>query len=60
MAVIQNKIKLVGSKGSKELEAIFDSGATYSSIQPDLAEKIGMVEPLPEPTEFGTAKMVKS
>jgi len=30
MAVIQNKIKLVGSKGSKEVLALFDNGANYS------------------------------
>ena len=56
MAVITKQIKLVGSKGSKESEAIFDSGATYSCIQPELAEKLGMIEPLPERMEFGTAK----
>ena len=56
MAVITKQIKLVGSKGNKESEAIFDSGATYSCIQPELAEKLGMIEPLPERMEFGTAK----
>ena len=56
MAVITKQIKLIGSKGSKESEAIFDSGATYSCIQPELAEKLGMIEPLPERMEFGTAK----
>ena len=56
MAVITKQIKLVGSKGSKESEAIFDSGATYSCIQPDSAEKLEMVGALPEPMEFGTAK----
>ena len=56
MAVIQKEIKLVGSKGEKKVEAIFDSGATYSCIKPELAEELEIVLPLPEPMEFGTAK----
>ena len=56
MAVIQKLIKVVGSKGSQEVEAIFDSGSTYSCIQPELASKLGIIEALPEPMEFGTAK----
>ena len=56
MAVIIKKIRLKGSKGEVEREAIFDSGATYSCIHPKLAERLGAVESLPEPMEFGTAK----
>jgi hypothetical protein len=56
MAVIQKRIHLVGSKGSREEIAIFDSGSTYSCIQPELAEKLATVEPLPEPMDFATAK----
>ena len=56
MAVIQKRIRLAGSKGSQDEVAIFDSGATYSCIQPELARKLGTVEPLPEPMDFGTAE----
>jgi hypothetical protein len=56
MAVIQKTIGLVGSLGSKEELALFGSGATYSCIQPLLAQQLGHVEPLPEPMAFGTAK----
>ncbi|MFQ6059725.1 MAG: retropepsin-like aspartic protease [Thermoplasmata archaeon] len=56
MTVIQKRIRLVGSKGKDEVDAIFDSGSTYSCIQPDLAEKLGLVEPLPAPKNFGTAE----
>jgi len=56
MAVIQKLIRLVGSKGSQEEMAIFDSGSTYSCIRPELAEKLATIEPLPEPMDFGTAK----
>ena len=56
MAVIEKEIKLVGSKGQRKVVAIFDSGSTYSCIEPGLARSLGMVEALPEPMDFGTAK----
>ncbi len=56
MAVIQKNIRLVGSKGGKEVVALFDSGATYSCIEPQLAKELEQVIPLPEPMDFGTAK----
>ena len=56
MAVIQKEIRLVGSKGKREELALFDSGATYSCLRPDIARELGNVENLPEPREFGTAK----
>ena len=56
MAVIEKEIRLAGSRGEKELIALFDSGSTYSCIKPGLAEILGRPEPLPEPMEFGTAK----
>jgi hypothetical protein len=56
VAVIQKLIKLAGSKGSQEVEAIFDSGSTYSCIQPELAAKLETILSLPEPMDLGTAK----
>ncbi|TES93727.1 MAG: retroviral-like aspartic protease [Candidatus Cloacimonadota bacterium] len=56
MSVIQKKLKLVGSKGSAEVDAVFDSGATYSCITPELAEKLEVLVKLPEPMDFATAK----
>jgi hypothetical protein len=56
MAVILKTIRLVGSKDSEEVAVIFDSGATYSCIQPELAKKLENAVPLPEPMDFGTAK----
>jgi hypothetical protein len=56
MAIIQKLIRLVGSKGSQEKVAIFDSGSTYSCIQPELAEKLEIIVPLPESMDFGTAE----
>jgi len=56
MAVIQKDIELVGSKGRVRSVALFDSGASYSCISPDLAKKLEQITPLPEPMNFGTAK----
>ena len=56
MTVIGKEIRLAGSKGERKVAAIFDSGSTYSCIQPELARKLETVLPLPEPMDFGTAK----
>jgi len=56
MAVIEKKIEFRGSKGEAKVLAIFDSGASYSCIQPELANRLGRTEPLPEPKKFGTAE----
>lgn len=56
MAIIQKAITLRGSKGEEDVTAIFDSGATYSCIEPELAKKLESITLLPEPMDFGTAK----
>jgi len=56
MAVIEKMVRLVGIKGEQTVLAIFDSGATYSCIQPELADKLEVVLELPEPMDFATAK----
>lgn len=56
MAIIEKKIRLNGSKGSEDTVAIFDSGSSYSCIQPDLAGRLGITESLPKPKNFGTAE----
>ncbi|MFQ6114744.1 MAG: retropepsin-like aspartic protease [bacterium] len=56
MAVIEKQIMLKGSKGEAEVLALFDSGATYSCIQADLAKKPGNLEPFPKGIEFETAE----
>ena len=55
MGVIINRIKLVGSKGEKKGEGLFDNGANFSFIRPDLASKLDTILPLPRPLEFETA-----
>lgn len=56
MAVIEKTIKLKGSKGEVDENVLFDSGATYSCIQPTLAKRLAHLEPLPEVMKFGTAE----
>ena len=56
MAVIQKKIRLIGSKCEEDSNVIFDSGSTYSCIRPELAKKLGIILPLPIPKEFETAE----
>ena len=51
MGLVSEKIKLVGSKGEVELEALFDTGATYSLIREDIAERLATLEPLKPPIE---------
>jgi len=49
MAIIAKKLLLEGSKGSKELEALFDTGASYSCVRKDVAEELDILLPLPRP-----------
>jgi len=56
MAIIEKKLKLIGSKGAAEARALFDSGATYSFIQPELARQLERPARLSAPRRFGTAK----
>ena len=56
MTIIQKEIKLVGSKGEHELAGLFDSGATYSCIDQDLARELETVIPLPGPLSLETVE----
>ena len=56
MSVVVKKIKLEGSKGEKEIEALFDSGASMSFIKESLAKELAHIEPLRQPLRFETAK----
>ena len=55
MGLVRKRLKLMGSKGEAEVEALFDTGASYSCIRPELAERLAHVEPLRRPKELGTA-----
>ena len=56
MGVIINRIKLVGSKGEKKVDGLFDSGASFSFITKRLASQLGNVDRLPVPLQFETVK----
>ncbi len=56
MGVILNRIKLAGSKGEKKVDALFDSGASFSFINKQLASNLDTVLILPKSLEFETAK----
>ena len=56
VSVIQKTIAFEGSRGRSDAVALFDSRATYSCINPDLARALAAVEPLPKPMVFATAK----
>lgn len=53
--VIKLPLPFKGSKGEEKLYALFDTGSTYSCIREDIAEKIGVLDKLPEPMYFNTA-----
>ena len=56
MSIIAKRIELIGPNGRREVEAMFDSGASFSCIPPELAEKLGMVSPLAIPIKLKTAE----
>ena len=56
MAIIEEPIELRGSRGTRQVTALFDSGSTYSCIRPDVAREVEVVVPLPQAKTFGTAK----
>jgi hypothetical protein len=56
MSLINRPVILAGSKGRKEVNALFDSGASYSCISKKTADEIAHLEALAEPMEFETAE----
>lgn len=58
MSVLEHEVTLIGSRGSARCRALFDSGAAYSIIRQDVAERIEGLVPLPDPENwvFETAR----
>jgi hypothetical protein len=56
MGVIVDKIRLKGLKGEKKVDALYNTGASFSFITRKTAEKLGSIEKLPDPMEFETAR----
>jgi hypothetical protein len=58
VSVLEHEVTLIGSRGSVRCRALFDSGAAYSIIRRDIAERISTLDPLPDPEDwvFETAR----
>jgi len=55
MSLLENQVTLKGLRGEITVNALFDSGASYSCIRKDVAEKISVLDPMEEPMDFETA-----
>ncbi|MGH9801102.1 MAG: retropepsin-like aspartic protease [Blastocatellia bacterium] len=53
--MLERTITFRGSKGKADLQTLFDIGATYSCIRPDVVEKLAPTNLLPEPLPVETA-----
>jgi predicted aspartyl protease len=53
--IIKLPVLFEGAVGDVTLYTLFDSGATFSCIHPEFAEKIGTLEKLHRPLEVATA-----
>ncbi|MCS7185850.1 MAG: retropepsin-like domain-containing protein [Armatimonadetes bacterium] len=56
MGIITKQVRLVGSRGEHTTNGLFDSGASYSFIRKDIAERLATLEPLPQPMPFEMAQ----
>jgi len=55
MGIIRVPLRFEGSLGEKMVYALFDSGATFSCLRPDIAAQIEEAKPLRRPMEVATA-----
>ncbi len=55
MSIIKIPLHFEGSEGEKTLYTLFDSGATFSCINPDYIEGLGKAEKLWKPLRVATA-----
>jgi len=58
VSTLVHEVTLVGSKGRVRCRALFDSGADYSIIRLDIAERVAELNTLPDPEDwvFETAR----
>jgi predicted aspartyl protease len=55
MGIIRIPLRFEGSLGERMVYALFDSGATFSCLRPDVAAQIEEARPLRRPMEVATA-----
>jgi len=53
--ILSKQLHYEGSRGTGELETLFDSGATYSLVRADKVAALGQPERLPRPLSAETA-----
>lgn len=56
MGIITKHMRLEGSRGEQEIEAMFDRGASYSFIRRDVAEQVGHLDALRHSMRFEMAE----
>ena len=56
MGIVTKHVRLVGSRGEHETKGSFDSGASYSFMRKDIAERLEILLPLPHPMSFEMAQ----
>ncbi|HEY9594911.1 MAG TPA: retropepsin-like aspartic protease [Spirochaetia bacterium] len=59
MSVLQKEILLIGARGRRRCQALFDSGASFSIVRRDIAEALQPLSPLPDVEDwvFETARV---
>jgi len=57
-SILKHEVTIIGTKGRARCRALFDSGASYSIIRREIAERTGRIDPLsiPEDWIFETAR----
>jgi hypothetical protein len=56
VGILTRRLELAGDKGREETVGLFDTGASYSFIRPDVAERLATLLPLVQPLRFETAQ----
>ena len=52
MSILEHEVTVIGTNGRARCRALFDSGASFSIIRRDVAERIGKIEQLPIPEDW--------
>ncbi|MDI6840002.1 MAG: retropepsin-like aspartic protease [bacterium] len=56
MSILIKLVRIDGDKGGEEVDALFDTGTTYSFISKSIAKKVATVLLLPHPKVFELAE----
>jgi len=56
MGVLTRKVTLAGDRGEREVQALFDSGASFTFLRKDVAEKVATPLRMAKPRAFELAE----